>query len=76
MPRLSELVTVIPGRGIVTLYRAKTLDKVKSYQRHNELFTFEGKKVSATEVTGEYIDSKLGWVYEAVTVGRGITYVQ
>lgn len=74
MQTFSELVVAIPGRGLVTLYRAKTPEKAKRYQLHNGLTFFEGRKVSMQEVKGEYIQSKLGWVYEPQQE-RGLRYV-
>lgn len=74
MQTFSELVVAIPGQGLVTLYRAKTPEKAKSFQMHNGLSFFEGRKVSMQDVRGEYIQSKLGWVYEAKQE-RGIRYV-
>lgn len=74
MQTCSELVVAIPGRGLVTLYRAKTPEKAKSFQLHNDLSFFEGRKVSMHEVRGEHIQPKLGWVYEAERA-RGLCYV-
>lgn len=74
MQTFSELVVAIPGQGLVTLYRAKTPEKAKSFQQHNDLSFFEGRKVSMQEVKGEYIQPKLGWVYEPKQE-RGLRYV-
>lgn len=70
---LHELITVVPGRGVVTLYRAKSEAKAKSYRLHNNLALFEGRKVSAVEVITE-VANKLGWVYEPAPV-REVRYV-
>lgn len=71
---LHELRTVIPGFGLVTLYRAKTAAKAKSFQHHNNLQTFEGKKVSAVEVMAEVAEQTFGWVYKPAPV-REVRYV-
>lgn len=71
---LHELQVFVPGSGLVTLYRAKTAAKAKSFQHHNNLNTFQGKKVSAVEVIGEYIEQTLGWVYQA-PAKREVSYV-
>lgn len=70
---LHELITIIPGRGVTTLYRAKTEAKAKSFQHHNNLAAFEGRKVSAVEVISENANP-LGWVYVPAPV-REVRYV-
>lgn len=66
----AELVTVMKGRGVVTLYRAKNAEKAKSFQHHNNLAKFEGKKVSLVET--QYNPERLmpmGWVFKATKGG-------
>ncbi|MBY0417810.1 MAG: hypothetical protein K2W88_07100 [Pararheinheimera sp.] len=74
MDNVHELRTVLPGLGLVTLYRAKTAEKARSFQRYNELKIFNGHKVSLVEVIGEHIDRTLGWVYQPAPV-REVRYV-
>lgn len=72
MQQFAELVTVIPGRGLVTLYRGMNAAKVKSYQAYNSLHLFQGRKVSVVESkTPALARPVMGWLYkEEAAKGR------
>jgi hypothetical protein len=68
MQQFAELVTVIPGRGLVTLYRGMNVAKVKSYQLYNGLQEFQGRKVSVVESKTPALSRPvMGWLFKEET---------
>lgn len=59
----AELVCVIPGEGMLTLFRCTTYAAALAFRSNNSLRDFKGQKVSAVERRSENFE-KTGWIYE------------
>lgn len=59
----SELVCVIPGQGLTTLFRCTTYAQALAHRSNNALREFKGKKVCLVERRS---DNTLptGWIYQ------------
>lgn len=68
----SELVCVIPGRGIQTLFRGKTYAQALAFRSNNALRTFHGRKVSIAERRSEAAEPT-GWLYQEELKQEGDT---
>tara|TARA_R100000687_G_scaffold83675_1_gene88524 strand:- start:9149 stop:9415 length:267 start_codon:yes stop_codon:yes gene_type:complete len=68
----SELVCVIPGRGMQTLFRGKTYAQALAFRSNNALRTFHGRKVSIAERRSESSEPT-GWLYQEQLKHEGDT---
>lgn len=59
----AELVCVIPGQGLQTLFRCTTYGAALAFRANNALRHFQGHKVSAVERRSENFE-KTGWLYQ------------
>jgi hypothetical protein len=68
----SELVCVIPGQGLTTLYRGTTYAQALAYRSNNALRNFRGHKVSAVERRSEQ-HQPTGWLFKEPDAKQGVS---
>ena len=70
----SELVCVIPGQGLTTLFRSTTYAQALAHRSNNALRNFRGHKVSAVERRSEHY-LPVGWLFKEPEAKQGVSRV-